>query len=273
MKKFFLTTLAILIMLSFPLTVQANNQENDGKFIHTLSEPHRICHVAKLYSLDAELVAAMNNIDAQKILPVGTKIEIPQEPQQKVHIQSGDTLWDIAKANNLNLQTIMQENHINNPRSLKVGQEIILPIQNSEKAIIQQKTTTIKTASRAHNSNFIWPLSGPITSYFGPRGNGYHHGIDIAADSGTDINAIQNGTVVKAGWLSGIYGYGVKIEHENGFCSLYAHAQKVLVKEGDLVTSGNAIAEVGSTGHSTGPHLHLEIRLNDTAQNPLNYLP
>ncbi len=116
----------------------------------------------------------------------------------------------------------------------------------------------------------IKPISGIITCRFGSRGNG-HRGLDIAAPTGTPIHAAAAGTVTTAGWNSS-YGNLVIISHGNGIQTVYAHSSQLLVKVGQKVTQGQVIAKVGSTGNSTGPHLHLEIRANGVLQDPQNYL-
>lgn len=127
------------------------------------------------------------------------------------------------------------------------------------------------------SGRFIWPTSGPITSEFGYRIHPIygrqilHSGIDIGVPTGTVIHAADSGTVVLSGWVSG-YGYTVIIDHGNGFSTLYAHNSELLVSEGQSVSQGEAIAHAGSTGNSTGPHLHFEVRINGEPQNPLNYL-
>ena len=113
--------------------------------------------------------------------------------------------------------------------------------------------------------------SGVITSRFGSRSLGYHTGLDIAEPTGTPIFACNSGTVTYAG-RNGSYGNLVIISHGNGVETYYAHCSRLLVSEGEQVEKQQKIAEVGSTGRSTGPHLHLEIRLNGEILNPQNYL-
>ena len=118
----------------------------------------------------------------------------------------------------------------------------------------------------------IKPISGTITSRYGARWGSTHKGLDIAAPTGTTIAAAASGTVVSSGWDSYGLGYCVKISHGNGVQTVYGHCSKLYVTAGQTVSQGEAIAAVGSTGNSTGPHLHLEIRLNGVAQNPQLYL-
>jgi len=120
------------------------------------------------------------------------------------------------------------------------------------------------------SSGLIWPVSGPITSGFGWRWGRMHEGIDIGAACGTTIHAAASGTVIYAGWMDG-YGNITIIDHGGGLATAYGH-QSSLYVGGGSVSQGQAIGAVGSTGHSTGCHLHFEVRVNGTPVNPLNYL-
>lgn len=126
--------------------------------------------------------------------------------------------------------------------------------------------------------DFIWPVPKNITrisSYFGWRilwgRSDYHLGIDIPAAAGTNIYASNGGTVVTATYHYS-YGYYVLIDHGGGFATLYAHNSRLLVKAGDVVEQGDVIAKMGTTGSSSGNHLHFEVRKNGKVQNPLNYV-
>jgi murein DD-endopeptidase MepM/ murein hydrolase activator NlpD len=120
-------------------------------------------------------------------------------------------------------------------------------------------------------AGFIWPVNGPVTSGYGMRWGRLHEGIDIAAATGTQIWAAASGTVIYAGWLGG-YGNLVVVDHGNGLATAYAHASAILVSVGQSVAQGETVALVGSTGNSSGPHLHFEVRVNGTAVDPLLYL-
>ena len=120
-------------------------------------------------------------------------------------------------------------------------------------------------------AGFIWPVNGTVTSGYGMRWGRLHEGIDIAAATGTPIWAAAAGTVIYAGWLGG-YGNLVVVDHGNGLATAYAHASAILVSVGQSVAQGETVALVGSTGNSSGPHLHFEVRVNGTAVDPLLYL-
>ena len=126
-------------------------------------------------------------------------------------------------------------------------------------------------AGAPSSAGFAWPVSGAITSGFGPRWGRMHEGIDIAGSSGTPIAAAAAGTVIVAGW-SGGYGNLVVIDHGNGLSTAYAHNSSLAVAVGQTVGQGTIIAAMGTTGHSTGVHCHFEVRVNGTAVNPLGYL-
>ena len=119
-----------------------------------------------------------------------------------------------------------------------------------------------------------WPTNGFISSGYGLRWNGaeFHQGIDIAAEMGTPIVATADGVVTIAGWNAGGYGNMVDIDHGSGVSTRYGHASAVVVTAGQRVRRGQIIAYVGSTGHSTGPHLHYEVRLSGQPVNPASYL-
>lgn len=139
-----------------------------------------------------------------------------------------------------------------------------------------QARGTLERPTWAPTGTFRWPTSGNITSRYGYRnifgGSSFHGGIDIANSYGTDIVAADGGEVIYAGWMSG-YGYLVQIDHQNGYVTYYGHNSSLEVKVGDKVFKGQHIAEMGSTGRSTGNHCHFEVRLNGERQNPMNYLP
>jgi len=130
-----------------------------------------------------------------------------------------------------------------------------------------------RVASRGSNSStgIAWPLRGPINSSYGYRWGSFHSGLDIGGGTGSSYFAAASGKVVTAGWGGG-YGYMILIDHGNGVMTRYAHSSKLLVFVGQQVKQGQSIGLVGSTGHSTGPHLHFEVIINGSTVNPSIYL-
>ena len=118
---------------------------------------------------------------------------------------------------------------------------------------------------------WVLPASGRLSSRFGPRWGSFHPGIDIAAPTGQPVQAAAAGTVMSAGWGGG-YGNLIRIRHSSGTVTVYAHMSRLLVADGQTVSAGELIGEIGSTGFSTGPHLHFEVRPGDAAIDPLAWL-
>lgn len=156
-------------------------------------------------------------------------------------------------------------------RLLAVSEQIAAMLRNME------QNGTVAEAPVVTNS-YIWPCNGVITSPFGWRTHPifgttkYHSGLDIGVDYGTPILATNSGTVIYSGWMGG-YGNAVMIDHGGGLVSLYAHNDSLNVYEGQYVNRGTCIAYAGSTGYSTGPHCHFEMRLHGEVVDPMGYLP
>lgn len=155
------------------------------------------------------------------------------------------------------------------------GQEIQRDIisQTTLKEPVTQikKVGTKEPPSGYGTGKFIAPVYGTITSRYGYRRSGFHKGLDIANSTGTPIRAADNGRVITAGW-DGLFGKLVKLDHQNGYVTYYAHNSRIAVKVGQTVEKGEIIAYMGSTGNSTGPHCHFEIHKNGVLQNPSNYI-
>jgi murein DD-endopeptidase MepM/ murein hydrolase activator NlpD len=150
----------------------------------------------------------------------------------------------------------------------RAGAQLAEQIRASSSAAGSSPTPQPQAVSGA---GFIWPVNGAVTSGYGQRWGRLHAGVDIAAGFGTTIAAAASGTVIHAGWLGG-YGNLVVVDHGGGLSTAYAHQQQIYVSIGQSVSQGQALGEVGSTGNSTGPHLHFEVRINGTAVDPLGYL-
>ena len=148
---------------------------------------------------------------------------------------------------------------------------------HTENAVMSAAFSSTRSTSDEFNQAAVFPVAGRITSHFGVRqdplgkGDRWHKGVDIAAPAGTPVRAMATGKVVFSGRAGG-YGNLVEIDHGNGFITRYAHNRTLLVSIGDIVPAGKEIAQVGSTGRSTGPHLHFEIRKEGQAVDPLTII-
>ena len=206
-----------------------------------------------------------------------------------VHVvKRGETIYRIAKSYRIPPRELMDVNDLRDPRQLEVGMEIFVPGATrtlelpplppgtqAEHEVVEHEPAphlSIRPPAGAKAPKLRWPLRGVLYSRYGVRQGQRHDGIDIAAPEGAGIGAAASGTVVYAGEQSG-YGSIVILRHEGGLLTLYAHASALLVRQGDRVGAGQAIARVGRSGRTTGPHLHFEVREGTRPRNPLSYLP
>lgn len=135
----------------------------------------------------------------------------------------------------------------------------------------EASTTSSSPSGATSASGYRWPLCAPVTSEYGPRWGRMHRGIDLGAPTGTPVGAAQAGTVIFAGWQGG-YGRLLLIRHADGIVTAYAHLSSFAVGEGQQVSQGQTVGAIGTSGNSTGPHLHLEFRIGGQAQNPRQFL-
>lgn len=195
-------------------------------------------------------------------------------------VQQGETLLKICKLYGADLQEVAELNDITEPSILQVGQRIFIPDvsgplpqdsvepDGSIATPVPEETRKIKN----WEGEFIWPVEGTMSSQFGVRRGRRHDGIDIAAPQGTEIHAAADGTVIFSGNHRDGYGNLVIIKHKKNLITIYAHAKKNLVKEGEEVKQGQLISTVGKTGRASGSHVHFEIREGVKPRNPLFFL-
>ena len=211
---------------------------------------------------------------------------IIEDDEEKIYVSSFeeaeeiiDTLKD-KKSTNSDELTIREKYETEKPEFISSEKAIADLYVEPKVTTVAKRTTSsgyVNTSVNISSSkvnlgiSLIKPISGTITSRYGGRWGSVHTGLDIATSSGTSIKAAAGGTVSYAGW-KGSYGNLVVISHGNGIQTYYAHCSSLLVSAGQSVSQGQVIARVGSTGNSTGPHLHFEIRKNGTTLNPQNYV-
>ena len=220
--------------------------------------------------------------------PYYKNFAIMQDGEEKAYVATAEEaeqiIAELKEKNSTNIESIsyvakyssekLEESTAENVVSaLYVAPKVVTQPQ----AVVSTRLGTVNTSqkvsyeSRSTGVAFARPISGTITSRFGKRSRGTHTGLDIATSKGTPIGAAAAGTVTYAG-PKGTYGNLVVIDHGNGVQTYYAHCSSVNCSVGQKVSQGQIISTVGSTGNSTGPHLHLEIRINGVCYNPQNYL-
>jgi len=253
---------------------QVSSKVRDSIIIYEVQSGDTVKSVADKFGISADTVRWQNDIQKDKI-KVGQKLEILPVTGIAHKVQKGDTVYSIAKTYDTDPQAIVDFpfNTFTNDETfqLAIGQLVFVPdgVKPSEEVTsprIRQITPNAGTV--VASGHFVWPAQGTITQRF----SWYHPGDDIANRGMPPVLAADSGKVIFAGWDSSGYGNMVLIDHGNGYKTRYGHMSQIFVISGQNVARGAQIGKMGSTGHSTGPHLHFEIYLNGTRVNPLNYL-
>jgi len=199
----------------------------------------------------------------------------PDEVGVWYRVQPGDTVDSIGKQYSVKLFDLLKRNEIIDPEDLSTEMLIFIPGVKSQvknPAEVRFPKMARRDPVMRSGKRFIWPAKGTISSGFGRRHGRMHEGVDITADGGNKIIAAGSGVVEFSGKMRG-YGNVVVINHGRGVKTLYAHNARNFVRQGQRVRQGQKVAKLGNTGHSTGPHLHFEVKINDKPKNPLGYLP
>jgi len=213
--------------------------------------------------------ALENNPD---LLTTGQKIVILPVAGVYHAVQPGDTIESLAKRYKVEPTAITDYplNHLEPPYTLHAGQKLVIPggVKPYQPRVVHAYRGPIPAGAAKGSGILGWPVTGRVTQKYWA----HHRALDIGALWGSPVYASDSGYVVFAGWDRTGYGNMILIDHGNGFVTRYAHLSKMLVKVGDSVAKGTIIGKVGSTGNSTGPHLHFEIIKNGVPRNPYNYL-
>ncbi len=241
-----------------------------------------ISTIAADFDISVNTILWENSLSSGSVIRPGDKLTILQDSGVSHKIVKGDTLIAIANKYGVDSGSILAANNLSDSTTLSVGQKLFIPGGKIQYSASKPKTTVaynpisvikdlISPSAKSTPANkMLWPAQGTITQYFTWR----HHGLDIANKQGTPIYAAEAGTVeiaITGGWNSG-YGNTVLIDHGNGKKTRYGHFYKVSVKKGEVVERGQLIGLMGTTGNSSGPHLHFEVRINNITYNPLDYI-
>lgn len=269
------------------------NQNTDEIIEYTVQPGDVIGSIAEKFGVSVRTILWANDLSYNSYIRPGDKLTILPVSGVMHTVKSGDTVGEIANRYDADINEILEFNDISRGGSISIGDRLVVPdgekprssnsSQNntSDTRVVQKEETQEKetgfrqvsappSSARATSAGYIWPTSvHRITQYFGWR----HTGIDIAGPIGSPLYASRPGRVVRSrcGWNGG-YGCYIILDHGGGIRTLYAHASKLLVSTGQRVQQGDVLAEMGSTGRSTGPHIHFEVRVNGSRQNPLKYI-
>jgi murein DD-endopeptidase MepM/ murein hydrolase activator NlpD len=233
--------------------------------VYTVRQGDSVSGIAQRHGLSIDTVLSWNAIrDAHLVVP-GRVLTLPNADGLRYTVRRGDTLEGIARRSGISLASILDWNDLGSS-VITVNQSLFLPGARMSAADI----------ARALGTLFVWPVRGKLTSRYGQRVGPVdgiqrmHWGIDVKADTGTSVLAAAAGTVADVGY-NGTYGKYVIVRH-NGFQTLYGHLSRFTVAVGESVAQGRKIGEVGSTGVSTGPHLHFGVFRGGEPVDPLRYL-
>jgi LysM repeat protein len=238
--------------------------------------------ISRRYHVSPNTIVKNNaNDKIEDVLAPGTQLTILPVDGIAHPVEKSETLAELSKRYDVGVQEIIEANQLDNPHMISERQKIIIPNATELKkrpkpvsvmqAIQASRTgTTPQTAISKTGRRLSWPSAGVVTSNYGWRWFRMHNGMDVAGPVGTAIKAVKEGRVVYSGWMGG-YGYAIDVQHPNGLRTRYAHCSALKVSVGQQVARGQVIASMGSTGHSTGPHLHFEVHKNGSAVDPRGF--
>ncbi len=251
-----------------------------GDTVYDISRRHRV---------SVRAIIEANQLIPPYYLRVGRRLLLPRRPVYMV--KRGDTLGRIAKTHGVNMYDLARINKLAPPYLIRVDQRLLLPGPGTGVAKVKfapspperksVATATVRNPARAvaapppsSGKGFLWPVRGRVISGFGGKSKGLQNdGINIQAERGAPVRAVENGVVAYAGNELRGFGNLLLIKHSGGWITAYAHNQALMVKRGDKIVKGQNIATVGSTGSVTTPQLHFEMRRGKRAVDPLKHLP
>ena len=248
-------------------------------FEYTIEGGDTLYGIGEKFKVSSDALMYINGLTDSSVLTVGKKITIPPVSGLIHTVKSGDTLNTIADKYAVSSQAIADFNYLLNTGKLAVGSELVIPGAKVPEPVappVYLPPVSLSTANLGQASpskNFcVWPTTVRIiTQYFA----WYHNGLDIATPwSGgmPPIFSCTGGTVVRAGWDPYGLGLHVRVDHGNGYETVYGHMSRLDVSYGQKVSRGQALGLMGNTGRSTGPHLHFMVKFNGVAQNPFSYM-
>ncbi|MGD0723999.1 MAG: M23 family metallopeptidase [Spirochaetia bacterium] len=254
---------------------QASRQESDVNPVlltslkvtpYTTRTGDSLSTIATRFKLNIDSIVSWNGIRDARRISTGTALAIPNANGLKYSVRRGDTLQSIALSSGIELNNILDWNRLSSS-VISVGQELFLPGARMKASDL----------NRILGNLFVYPVLGRISSYFGERPDPFtgiqnmHNGVDIVNKPLTPIAAAMDGMVASVGFNNN-YGNYVILKHTGSYQTLYGHLARYLVSRGQKIRQGQEIGELGTTGYSTGPHLHFSIFHNGEAVDPMRFL-
>lgn len=236
-----------------------------GKAI-TVRKGDTIYALSRRHDVTVRAIIGINSLKPPYLLYPGQRLKSPAMGSHVV--RKGDTVYSLSRKYRMDMTSFTRLNSMKRPYILSIGQKLKVPA-----GVAPAARASLPPPPPQSGKGFMWPVKGPLLSSFGPKDVGYHNdGINIAAKSGSYVRAAESGVVVHAG--SKIKGFGklLLIRHSQGWITAYAHNSSMLVKKGQPIKRGQAIARVGQTGGVSRPQLHFEMRKGSRAVNPVIYL-
>lgn len=256
------------------MVTQQSEKVRDKIYEYTIQEGDTVGTIAQKFGISAETITWENDLPKKAVLKPGQTLRILPVSGVSHKVTRGETIYSIAKRYNAEPQAIVDfpfNTFVNDETfALAVGAVLTIPDGTPPREVAPTRfaRTTPDAGTVAASGSFVWPAAGTISQGY----VFYHKGIDIANKASPDILAADSGLVVSAGCSAGGYGCHVIVDHGNGYRTLYGHLGRIYVNQGQGVRRGNGVGKMGSTGRSTGMHLHFEVHQNGVAQNPLDYL-
>ncbi|MFC1626909.1 peptidoglycan DD-metalloendopeptidase family protein [Patescibacteria group bacterium] len=256
----------------YGVETQISEKPRDQVIEYSVQDGDTLSSIAEQFGVSSDSIKWANKLP-RDTLRIKQTLKIPPVTGIVHKVREGETIYSVAKKYKTDPQKI-----VNFPFNdftdldtfaLAIGQTLVVPdgVQLQAQAIVSS-SISVPTVITGGTGQFLWPTTGGITQY--PVW--YHMAVDIADGSAPGIAASDGGVVTTVQYLRYAYGYHVIVNHGDGFSSLYAHMSEIYVQPGDQVSRGQVIGRMGSTGRSTGTHLHFELRKNGVTLNPLNYL-
>jgi murein DD-endopeptidase MepM/ murein hydrolase activator NlpD len=249
---------------------------------YTVEDGDTLSGIAAKHGLTLSTVLWANNLTLRSTIKPNQTLTIPPVDGVLYTVKQGDTISKIAKTLSADAEEIIRFNRLASADDIRIGEKLVIPGGENPAPAAPARTAPVSSifgqapagttakpkGSAAGKGDWVWPTDWRvITQYYGWK----HTGVDIDGDYNTHSYAAADGAVIYSGWRNG-YGYTVEVDHGNGIVTRYAHHSKLYVKVGDVVKAGQLLAQTGTTGHSTGTHLHFEVIKNGKFQNPLDWV-